>query len=105
MDEVALIRGTVSHHAPVLIAQNSSQVSVAGRLVIFTAPEAQEVGAQDDRNARPLASECNSSGRAEIPSSTKSLWTLAFGHHEDRTPTHETREAAMAAFSKSWRRE
>jgi hypothetical protein len=34
------------------------------------------------------------------------LWTLAFGHHEDRTPTHgyaKTREAAMAAFAKSWR--
>jgi hypothetical protein len=36
------------------------------------------------------------------------LWTLAFGQHEDRTPTHgyePTREAAMAAFAKSWRRE
>src|SRR5262249_24573044 len=36
------------------------------------------------------------------------LWTLAYGHHEDRTPTHgyeATREAAMAAFAKSWRRE
>ena len=36
------------------------------------------------------------------------LWTLAFGHHEDRTPTHgyePTREAAMAAFAESWRRE
>jgi len=36
------------------------------------------------------------------------MWTLAFGQHEDRTPTHgyaETREAAMAAFAKSWRRE
>jgi hypothetical protein len=35
------------------------------------------------------------------------LWTLVFGHHEDRTPTHgyaETREAAMAALAKSWRR-
>jgi hypothetical protein len=34
--------------------------------------------------------------------------TLAFGHHEDRAPTHgyePTREAAMAAFAKSWRRE
>jgi len=34
--------------------------------------------------------------------------TLAFGQHEDRTPTHgyePTREAAMAAFAKSWRRE
>jgi hypothetical protein len=36
------------------------------------------------------------------------LWTLEFGYHEDRTPTHgyaATREAAMAAFAKSWRRE
>jgi hypothetical protein len=36
------------------------------------------------------------------------MWTLAFGHQEDRTPTHgyaATREAAMAAFAKSWRRE
>jgi hypothetical protein len=36
------------------------------------------------------------------------MWTLAFGHYEDRSPTHgyeRTREAAMAAFAKSWRRE
>ena len=36
------------------------------------------------------------------------LWTLAFGQHEDRWPTRgyePTREAAMAAFAKSWRRE
>jgi hypothetical protein len=37
------------------------------------------------------------------------LWTLAFGHHEDRrTPTHgyeATREAAMAAFRRSWQKE
>jgi hypothetical protein len=36
------------------------------------------------------------------------MWTLAFGQHEDRSPTHgyaESREAAMAAFAKSWRRE
>src|SRR5262249_24702738 len=33
---------------------------------------------------------------------------LAFGQHEDRTLTHgyaATREAAMATFTKSWRRE
>jgi hypothetical protein len=33
---------------------------------------------------------------------------LASGHHENRTPTHgyaATRETAMAAFAKSWRRE
>jgi hypothetical protein len=36
------------------------------------------------------------------------MWTLAFGHHEDRTSTHgyaATRETAMAAFAKSWRSE
>ena len=36
------------------------------------------------------------------------MWTLAFGHHEDCTPTHgyeAAREAAMAASAKSWRRE
>jgi len=35
------------------------------------------------------------------------MWAHAFLHHEDRTPTHgyeATREAAMAAFAKSWRR-
>jgi hypothetical protein len=36
------------------------------------------------------------------------MWTLEpFGHHEDRTAHgyEATREAAMAAFAKSWRRE
>jgi hypothetical protein len=35
------------------------------------------------------------------------MWTVLFGYHEDRTPTQgyeATREAAMAAFAKSWRR-
>ena len=39
------------------------------------------------------------------PVGSQWMWTLAFGHHEDRTPTHgyaATREAAMAAFAKSW---
>jgi hypothetical protein len=34
------------------------------------------------------------------------MWTLIFPHHEGRRPTHgyeATREAAMAAFAKSWR--
>ena len=45
---------------------------------------------------------------AAKPPDASWLWTLAYGQHEDRTPTHgyeATREAAMAAFSKSWRRE
>ncbi len=36
------------------------------------------------------------------------VWTLTYGYHEDRTPTHcyePTREAAMQAFAKSWHRE
>src|SRR5260221_290289 len=36
------------------------------------------------------------------------MGTAASGQHEDRTATHgyaETREAAMGAFAKSWRRE
>jgi hypothetical protein len=35
------------------------------------------------------------------PAGTPWMWTLAFWHHEDRTPTHgyaATREAAMTAF-------
>jgi len=42
---------------------------------------------------------------AASPVGSPWIWTLAFGHHEDCTPTHgyePTREAAMAAFAKSW---
>jgi hypothetical protein len=42
------------------------------------------------------------------PVGTPWMWTLAFGHHDDRTLTHgykATREAAMTAFAQSWRRE
>jgi hypothetical protein len=42
------------------------------------------------------------------PVGTPWMWTLTFGHHEDRTPTHgyaATRDAVMTAFAKSWRRE
>ena len=41
---------------------------------------------------------------AAVPVGMSWMWTLAFGYHEDRTPTHgyeATREAAMAAFAKS----
>ena len=39
------------------------------------------------------------------PAGTPWMWTLAYGQHEDRTPTHgheAPREAAMQAFAKSW---
>ncbi len=38
---------------------------------------------------------------AAVPVGQSWMWTLAFGHHEDRMPTHgyaATREEAMAAF-------
>jgi len=46
--------------------------------------------------------------RAAPPSGAPWMWTLADGHQSDRTPTHGfavTREAALMAFAKSWRRE
>jgi hypothetical protein len=45
---------------------------------------------------------------AASPVGTTWMWTLAYGFHEDRNPTHgyeATREAAMAAFARSWRRQ
>jgi hypothetical protein len=42
---------------------------------------------------------------AAAPVGTPWMLTLAFGQHEDRSPTHgyePTREAAMAAFARSW---
>jgi hypothetical protein len=42
------------------------------------------------------------------PAGTPWMWTLAYGEHEDRTPTHgyePTRESAMQAFARSWHRE
>jgi hypothetical protein len=45
---------------------------------------------------------------AAAPEASPWFWTLAYGTHKDRTPTHgyaATLEAAMAAFAKSWRRE
>jgi hypothetical protein len=45
---------------------------------------------------------------AAAPVGTPWFWTLAYAHLEDRTPTHgyaASRETAMAAFAKSWRRQ
>jgi hypothetical protein len=42
------------------------------------------------------------------PQDRQWMWTIAYGHHEDRTATRgyeATCEAAMAAFAKSWRQE
>jgi hypothetical protein len=47
-------------------------------------------------------------GRIYRDYSGKWFWGLAYDYCKDRTPTHgweASREAAMAAFAKTWRRE
>jgi len=39
------------------------------------------------------------------PEGSPWMWMLAFGYHEDRTPTHGYEATREAAFAKSWRRE
>ena len=42
------------------------------------------------------------------PIGTPWMWILTYRDHEDRTPMHgyeATRQAAMQAFAKSWRRD
>ena len=42
------------------------------------------------------------------PLETPWVWSLAYGQHEDRMPTNgqeATREAAMQASARSWKRE
>jgi hypothetical protein len=49
----------------------------------------------------------NSSRQSDGPAKPW-MWSLAYGQHEDRTPTHgyePTREAAMQAFARSWNRD
>src|SRR5262249_37651886 len=51
---------------------------------------------------RPRSSTLDARDAHAGRSFSSQLWTLAFEHHEDRTPTYgcePTREAAMAAFS------
>jgi len=45
---------------------------------------------------------------AAAPVGTPWMWSLGYGYHEDRSPIYgyeATREAAMTAFAKSWRRQ
>ncbi len=42
---------------------------------------------------------------AASPEGKPWMWTVLLSHHEDRTGYEPTREVAMAAFAKSWRRE
>ena len=45
---------------------------------------------------------------AASPVGTPWMWSLVYGYHEDRSPTHgyeADRAAAIQAFARSWRRE
>jgi hypothetical protein len=74
--------------------------------------QASRAGAQGDDDYDVIGTDGIVIGRifkaTTSPAGTPWMWTLAYGDHEDRTPTHgyeATREAAMAAFAKSWWRE
>ena len=58
--------------------------------------------------ARACHGWARSPGGPVAPQDRPWMWSLAYGYHRDRTPSYgyePTREAAMAAFAKSWRRE
>ena len=74
--------------------------------------QAVRAGAQGDDDYEVIGTDGIVIGRifkaTTSPAGTPWMWTLAYGDHEDRTPTHgyeATREAAMQAFAKSWYRE
>ena len=74
--------------------------------------QASRAGAQGDDDYDVIGSDGLVIGRifkaTKWPTGTPWMWTLAYGDHEDRTPTHgyeATRDAAMHAFARSWHRE
>jgi len=76
-------------------------------VILKRASASRSSGECNDDDYDVLADSVVGGGRI-MKAAAVSVGTLAFGHHEDRTPTHgyeATREAAMAAFAKSWRRE
>jgi hypothetical protein len=81
------------------------------KLVLQRASASRPSGEWDDDDYDVL-SEGEVVGRimkaAAAPVGAPWLWTLAYGHHEDRTPLfgyERTLEAAAVAFAKSWWRE
>jgi hypothetical protein len=74
--------------------------------------QASRAGAQGDDDYDVIGADGLVIGRifktTKSPVGTPWMWTLAYGDHEDRTPTHgyeATRQAAMQAFARSWHRE
>jgi hypothetical protein len=74
--------------------------------------QASRAGAQGDDDYDVIGTDGIVIGRifkaTTSPAGTPWMWTLAYGDHEDRKPTHgyeATRQAAMQAFARSWHRE
>jgi hypothetical protein len=75
--------------------------------VLLRQAQASRAGAQGDDDYDVIGPDGLIIGRifkATSPVGTPWMWMLAYGEHEDRTPTHgyaATREAAMQAFARS----
>ena len=74
--------------------------------------QAGRAGAQGDDDNDVIATDGIIIGRifkaTKSPEGIPWMWTLAYGDHEDRKPTHgyeATRQAAMHSFARSWHRE
>ena len=69
--------------------------------------KATRAGAQGDDDYDVIVADGLVIGRI-FKSTPPWMWTLAYGDHQNRTPTHgyeATRQAAMQAFARSWYRE
>jgi hypothetical protein len=91
---------------------SASKIGRAMTQLILKRASASRPGGEWDDDDYDVVTDGVTVGRimkaAAAPVGTPWMWTLAYGHHEDRSPTHgyePTREAARAAFAKSWRRE
>jgi hypothetical protein len=84
----------------------AAEADIDGQLILKRAP----LGSDQDQEDYDVLEDGEIVGRIFfVPAALEGkqwMWTLGYGYHEDRTPTHgyvATREAAMAAFAKSWR--
>jgi hypothetical protein len=80
--------------------------------ILLRKAQAIRAGARGDEDYDVIGADGTVVGRifeaTSSPIGTPWMWILTYRDHEDRTPAHgyaPTREAAMAAFAKSWRRE
>jgi len=106
-----LAAGVVSPHAASVVAARTTVAPGAmTQLILKRASASRPSGEWNDDDFDVLAHGVVFGRMMRVhaaPVGSPWMWTLAFRHHEDRTPIHgyaATREAAMMAFAKSWRR-